>query len=98
MGDKSKIERFEAGAISISDVAMTRKERIEKMLHELRYEVEVGMLQGDIEESIGFEFFVPTSKAIPNGVVYCSFRTRPVPRQYAMGHMGMDEPRLKLVE
>lgn len=77
---------------------MTRKERIERMLHELRYEVEVGMLQGDIDESIGFEFFVPTSKAILNGVVHCSFRTRPMHRQYALGHMGMDEPRLKLVK
>ena len=77
---------------------MTRKERIEKMLRELRYEVEVGMLQGDIDESIGFEFFVPTSKAIKNGVVHCSFRTRPMHRQDAFGHFGMDEPRLKLIK
>ena len=77
---------------------MTRKERIEKMLHELRYEVEIGMLQGEIDESIGFEFFVPTSKSIPNGVVHCSFRTRPMHRQYVMEHMGMNEPRLKLVK
>lgn len=77
---------------------MTRKERIEKMLHELRYEVEIGMLQGDIDESLVFEFLVPTSKAIPNGVVHCSFRARPMLRQRAIHYMGIDEPRLKLVK
>ena len=76
---------------------MTRKERIERMLHELRYEVEIGMLQGDIDECIGFEFFVSTSKEIPNGVVHCSFRTRPMHRQHAMGY-GYNEPRLKIIK
>lgn len=75
---------------------MTRKERIEKMLQELRYEIEVGMMQGDIDETLGFDFVVPVSKAIPNGVVMCSFRTRPTPR-YAVypGHL---EPKLKVVK
>jgi hypothetical protein len=31
---------------------MTRKERIERMLLELRYEVEIGMMQGDIDETL----------------------------------------------
>lgn len=75
---------------------MTRKERIEKMLHELRYEVEVGMIQGDIDETLVFEFIVPVSKAIPLGVVMCSFRTRPVPGHTA--HPGHFEPRLKVVK
>ena len=76
---------------------MTRKERIEKMLHELRYEIEVGMLQGDIEETIGFEWCVPISKSIPEGVVLCSFRTRPMHRQAAFG-IGMEEPRLRIIK
>ena len=75
---------------------MIRKERIEKMLHELRYEIEVGMMQGDIDETLGFRFVVPTSRAIPDGVVVCEFRTRPTPRGYA----GFDasEPRLRVVK
>ena len=76
---------------------MIRKERIEKMLHELRYEIEIGMLQGDIDETIGFQFIVPISKSIPNGVVFCEFRTRPMHRQNAM-HLGHDEPRMKLIK
>jgi len=74
---------------------MTRKERIERMLHELRYEVEVGMMQGDIDEVLGFEFIVPVSKSIPDGVVVCSFRTRPMHRYVALGY---NEPRLKIVK
>ncbi len=66
------------------------------MLHELRYEIERGMMQGEIDETMGFQFYVPISKAIPDGVVFCEFRTRPVPRFY----MGVDDlqPRLKLVK
>lgn len=75
---------------------MTRKERIEKMLHELRYEIQVGMLQSDIEETIGFEWIVPISKSIPNGVVLCSFRTRPAPAYYA--DPNNLEPRLRVVK
>ena len=76
---------------------MIRKERIEKMLHELRYEIEIGMMQGDIDETIGFQFIVPTSKNIPNGVVFCEFRTRPMHRQNAT-YLGCDEPRMKLIK
>jgi len=76
---------------------MTRQERIEKMLQELRYEIEVGMMQGEIDETLGFEFIVPVSKQIPEGVVFCSFRTRPMHRQIAFG-VGAEEPRLKVVK
>ena len=54
-----------------------RRERIERLLEELRYEVERGMMQGEIDETISYEFIVPISKSIPHGVVYCCFRTRP---------------------
>ena len=56
-----------------------RRERIEKLLHELRYEVERGMMEGEIEEQMGFVFYVPVSRSIRNGVVHCEFRTRPIP-------------------
>lgn len=67
------------------------------MFAELRYEIEVGMLQGDIEESIAFEWVVPVSKALPEGVVMCSFRSRPMHRQNVFG-MGHEQPRLRVVK
>lgn len=79
----------------MADTTNFRMERIEKLLHELRYEVERGMVEADIDETIGFEFVVPISKAIPNGVVHCQFRTRPVPR-HSIGPLSC-EPRLRLV-
>ena len=68
----------------MTDTTNFRMERIEKLLAELRYEIERGMLERDIGEEI------------PDGVVFCEFRTRPVPRM-AMNQDGF-EPRLKLVK
>lgn len=73
-----------------------RMERIERLLRELEYEVTRGMMEGEIDESIGFEFFVPISKRVPNGVVGCRFQTRPM-HSYAMP-LGHAEPRLKIVK
>jgi hypothetical protein len=73
-----------------------RRERIEKLLHELRYEVERGMLEKDIDETLGFRFYIPLCRAIPDGVVFCEFRTRPIPRH--MMNPTDIEPRLKLVK
>lgn len=78
------------------DTANIRRERIEKLLHELRYEVERGMMEGEIDETMGYRFYVPISKAIRDGVVFCEFRTRPLPRHHM--HPGDLEPRLKLVK
>ncbi len=72
-----------------------RMERIERLLQELRYEVERGMLEREIDETITFGFFVPISQTIPNGVVKCEFRARPVPHYYAIGEV---RPRLRLVK
>lgn len=73
-----------------------RQERIERLLNELRYEVERGMMEHEIDETMGFRFYVPISSAIPDGVVLCEFRTRPMPRHM----MSPDDmmPRLKLVK
>lgn len=78
------------------DKTSFRQERIEKLLHELRYEVERGMLEREIDETLTFRFYVPLSQAIPDGVVFCEFRTRPIHR-YQM-NAGDMEPRLKLVK
>jgi hypothetical protein len=80
----------------MADPTNFRRERIEKLLHELRYEVERGMLERDIDEEMGFRFYVPISNKIPNGVVFCEFRTRPVPR--VMMNPDDLQPRLKLVK
>lgn len=73
-----------------------RKERIERLLEELRYEIERGMMEREIDETLGFRFYVPISSKIPDGVVFCEFRTRPIHR-HMMNPMDM-QPRLKLVK
>ena len=73
-----------------------REERIDRLLRELQYECERGMMEGDVSECLEFNFVVPTSKSIPNGVVLGEFRTRPMP----YGVYGIDnrgEPKLKVV-
>jgi hypothetical protein len=80
----------------MAETVNVRQERIEKLLNELRYEVERGMMEREIGEEMGFRFYVPLSQKIPNGVVACEFRTRPIPR-YCMD-MNSLEPRLKLVK
>jgi hypothetical protein len=81
---------------TMSDPTNFRRERIEKLLHELRYEIERGMMEREIDEEIGFRFIVPISQKIPDGVVFCEFHTRPIPRWSAP--FGYGEPRLKLVK
>lgn len=76
---------------------MTRQERIEKLLHELEYEVTRGMMEREIAEELFFRFFVPSSSKIPNGVVWCEFKTRPTFRE----NMPMEhdfQPRLRVVK
>lgn len=80
----------------MSDSGLYRKERIERLLHELLYEVERGMMEREIDETLVFSFYVPISNAIHDGVVHCRFETRPVPRIY-MSPEDI-EPRLKLVK
>ena len=80
----------------MSDPTNFRQERIEKLLHELRYEVERGMMEGEIDETLHFNFYVPLSKVIPDGVVHCAFTTRPIHRHLMdVAHM---QPRLRLVK
>ena len=74
-----------------------RMERVERLLKELEYEVTRGMMEGDLpDETMGYRFYVPISKAIHEGVVHCEFYTRPVHR----GAMAMDAmtPRLKIIK
>lgn len=74
-----------------------RWERIERLFNELKYELTRGMMEGEIDESIGFRFVVPVSKAIPDGVVLCEFRSRPRPR-YFVSTADAEQPRLRIVK
>lgn len=80
-----------------NDKTNFRRERIEKLLHEIRYEVERGMLENEIDETMVFQFVVPISRSLHEGVVWCEFRTRPIHRVVALGQ-GHIEPRLKVVK
>lgn len=80
----------------MSETANIRKERIEKLLYELRYEIERGMLEREIDEEITFRFIVPLSQKIKNGVVYCEFRTQP--RSHHDIFPFDQEPRLRIVK
>lgn len=82
----------------MADPTNFRKERIEKLLHELRYEVERGMMERDVDETLNFEFIVPISNVIRDGVVRCLFSTRPISRQHMPWTGSEYEPRLKVVK
>lgn len=73
-----------------------RQERIERLLHELRYEVERGMMEREIDEDLGFRFIVPISHKLKDGVVHCEFRTRPMHR----GAFDINDlqPKLRIVK
>jgi hypothetical protein len=81
----------------MSEPANYRMERVERLLRELEYEVTRGMIEGDLDETLGFTFIVPISKAIPRGgVVRAEFRTRPVIAAHEPGLL--DRPRLVVVK
>lgn len=73
-----------------------RMERIERLLSELRYEIERGMMEREIDETLTYRFIVPVSQSIRDGVVACRFETRPMHRYDVY---GLDlEPRLRVIE
>jgi len=80
----------------MTDPTNFRQERVEKLLHELRYEIERGMMEKEIAEEMTFRFYVPISSKIPDGVVFCEFHTRPIPR-WSMNPDSL-QPRLRLVK
>ena len=79
----------------MSDNVNYRFERIQRLFNELRYEITRGMMEGDVDESLGFRFIVPASKSIPNGVVWCEFRSRPAPG-YSVD--ASEQPTLRVVK
>ena len=73
-----------------------RFERIQRLLRELEYEITRGMLGGEIDETISFQFVVPLSRRMPEGIVLCELRTRPT-AMYAVP-LNIVKPRLRVVE
>lgn len=69
-----------------------RKERIERLLKELEYELKRGVMEDEIDETMVCNFIIPISHSIPKGVVACSFEMRPMPSKDM--YIG---PRLTLV-
>ena len=79
----------------MSKEANYRWDRIQRLFDELKYELTRGMMEGEIDESVGYRFIVPASKSIPNGIVHCEFRSRPVP-SYAVD--ASEQPALRVVK
>lgn len=75
-----------------------RMERIQRLLDELKYEITRGMMEQQIDETIGFSFIIPVSTQIKGGVVWCEFRTRPVHYDSVFGRELNAGPALKLVK
>ena len=73
--------------MSETTASQMRMERIERLLRELEYDVTRGILGREIDEEIGFRFLVPNSRKIPNGLVFCEFRTRPTPPYEAASYL-----------
>jgi hypothetical protein len=53
------------------------------------------MVEGEIDEWISYEFYVPLSKNIPDGIVECKFRCRPAARWQVTNY---DVPKLRIVK
>lgn len=54
-------------------------ERIERLLHELEYEVARGVMDGEIDDCLTWRKFCPPSKNLPDRNIIMEFRTRPMP-------------------
>ena len=78
------------------DTKQHRINRIDTLLYELKYEVTRGIMEGDVEETMGYEFAVPVSHCLPGGVVLCEFRTRPV--QHYILTPDTHQPKLRIVK
>lgn len=87
-----------AGARQGVDMTSYRQERIERLLEELRYEVERGMMEREIDEQMVFTFFVPTSKEGRDWIVSCEFRTRPMPHYALPSKYLVEGPKLRVIQ
>lgn len=75
-----------------------RQERIERLLDELCYEIERGLMEREIAEQMNYRFVFPISRKIPDGVVVCEFRMCPTSRINVIGDIELNRPRLRIVK
>lgn len=76
----------------MSDDANIRRERIERLLRELEYEVTRGVMEREIEPRMGFSKILPGG---PTGYVSMFFEVRP---SDGSPMLGLDQmPRLRVV-
>lgn len=75
-----------------------RLERIERLLKELEYEIIRGMMDGEIDETLHFQFVVPRSKMIPDGMIICKFESRPVTKYAIDSNHLYNGSRLRIVK
>jgi hypothetical protein len=78
------------------DTKQHRLNRIDTLLYELQYEITRGMMEGDVDETLVYEFAVPISRRIPSGVVHCKFSTRPVQRFVLPS--DLNQPKLRVIK
>ena len=76
------------------DTKQHRINRIDILLYELKYEVTRGIMEGDIEEHMTYEFFIPQSKELKGGIIQCTFNTKPTFYNTAL----YNEPKLRVVK
>ena len=75
------------------DSANIRRERIERLLHELEYEITRGVMDREIEPRMGLIKILPGG---PTGTVMLRFEIRPMRRDDHQ-FSGIDLPRLRVV-
>jgi hypothetical protein len=83
--------------MSDNTAAHMRKERIERLLHELQYELVRGLSEHEIEEEMHWNYVFPICRSIPGGCVVMQFRMRPMPAYSVPMTFGYETPRLRLV-
>lgn len=77
----------------MSAAADMRRERIERLLRELEYEITRGIMEREIEPEMGWRKIIPGG---PTGTVFAEFTVRP----RTEGQWGVDDhrpPRLHVV-
>ena len=78
----------------MTDSANIRAERIERLLHELEYEITRGIMEREIDEILSFNFYVPHHDG--RNIILCKFETRVTSPLYA--NPNDYHPRLRLVK
>jgi len=73
-----------------------RQDRIERLLGDLRHEIERGVINHEISEHLSFKFMVPMSKEGPAYVVKCQFELRPIERK--LMDLDFDAGRLRVID